>query len=188
MSYFIMESPVGPGNKRAHFLPYSNSNCSWMSGSKIVDLPPEPIELKWDPENENETRKAYYESGVVLMLKDLVSAFCEAGVDNLDVYPVLISSTTSKEICNDYVAVNVIGKIAAADMEKSEIIDEGMGAGMIDVIFNSLVIDEEKAHGKLLFRLAESVGAVVVHEKVVFHVLSKGDFGLTFTKPEEFCG
>ena len=186
MSYSIMESPVGPGNKIASFLPYSDFLGSWMSGAKMVDSPPDPIELTWDPDNEGEIRKAYYEAGVVLMLKDLVAALREAGVDNLDAYPVIIRSTRNAEVCSDYVAVNIIGAIAAADMEKSEIIDEG--SGMIDVIFGSLVIDEDKAQGKLLFRLAESVGAVVVHERVVAHLLNKGSFGLTFTDPENYCG
>ena len=66
------------------------------------------------------------------MLKDLVQVLSEAGVDNLATYPVIVHSTESKDVCTDYLAVNVIGAIAAADMEKSEIIDEG--SGMADVI------------------------------------------------------
>lgn len=186
MSYTIMESPVGPGKKSAEFLPYGGFHGSWMSGAKLEELPPNPIELTWNPDNEDGIRKAYYESGVVLMLKDLIAALREAGVDNLETYPVVVRSTRTDEICKDYEAVNIIGAVAVADIENSVVIDEG--GGMIDMIFGGLAIDMEKAKGHSFFRLAESVGAILVHEKVSDHVREKGGFGLTFTEPEEFCG
>lgn len=186
MSWFIMESLVGPGKSGADFLSYSGFHGSWISGSKMTDLPPDPIELTWDPDTEDGIKMAFYPTSVVLMLKDLISVLREAGVDNLDTYPVVIRSKTNSEVCHDYLAVNIIGSVAAADMEQSEIIDEG--DGMVDVMFGSLVIDEDKARGHLLFRLAQSAIAVVVHEDVVKHILSKGGFGLTFVEPENFCG
>ncbi len=91
----------------------------------------------------------------------------------------MIKSTTGQPQSNDYLAVNIIGTIAAADMLKSVVLDDPDGP-LITVIFESLVIDEAKAGGHLFFRLAESVSTVVVHEKVVRHLESKGGFGLTF--------
>lgn len=186
MNWTILECPVGPGKTQADFLSYSDFHGSWISGVRMADPPPDPIELTWDPMREDGLRKAYYESSVVLMAKGLVLALREAGVDNLDTYPVIVRSTKNGDICGDYVAVNVIGSIAAADMEKSVVLDEG--AGMVDVIFSSLVIDENKARGQLFFRLAESAGALVVHEPVRDHLLRKGGFGLTFTEPRDYCG
>ena len=101
-------------------------------------------------------------------------------------YDVVIRSNSGKEENHDYHAVNILGAIAAADMEMSMVMDEG--SGMYDVLFGSLVIDEEKANGNLLFRLAESISTVVIHESVVEALNQKGNFGLTFLPPEEFCG
>lgn len=103
---------------------------------------------------------------------------------NLDGYPVVIRSASGGPDCHDYVAVNIVGAIAAANMEESEIAD--MGDGMIDVTFDSLVIDEAKAGGQLLFRLAESITTIIVNESVVDHLNALGGFGLTFMPPEEF--
>jgi len=186
MAYFILENPVGPGNSRADFMPYNDFFESWISGAKFNTDPPDPIKLVWNPENEHGIRKALYTSNVVLMLKDLVSALINTGVDNLDVYPVIVRSSINGDVCEDYLAVNIIGVISAANMEESEVIDEG--GGISDVLFGSLVVDENKADGHLLFRLAESANAVVIHESVMNYLEQAGDFGLSFTEPELFCG
>lgn len=138
MSYWILENPVPPGSNRANFLPYSDFVNSWISGSEFDSAPPKPIELIWNPENESGIRKSFYSGSPTLMLKDMATTLHEAGVDNLATYPVAIKSQTNDDVCLDYVAVNILGALAVANMEESVIIDEG--SGMIDVIFGSLVI------------------------------------------------
>ncbi len=56
------------------------------------------------------------------MLKDLVDALSDAGVDNLETYPVVIKSQLDRPDCDDYLAVNVLGAILAADLEKSVVL------------------------------------------------------------------
>jgi len=122
------------------------------------------------------------------MTKEIVNLLQLTGVDNLDTYPVVIHSLTGKSDCEDYVAVNIIGAIAAADMEQSEYDDDDDDFdGLFDVMFDSIVIDEDKAKDYLLFRMAESVSTVIIHEKIVNVLKENGGFGLTFTKPEDHC-
>lgn len=186
MSYKILESPIGDGKILADFLPYHEFAGSWNTGARFQTPPKTPIELTWDPDNESGERVSFYEAGIVLMRKVLLQALEEAGVNNFDTYETVIRSQSGQPDCNDYLAVNIVGAIAAADMDQSETIVES--DGMFDVLFGSLVIDEEKAKGQLLFRLAESVTTVVIHESVVTSLIDKGGFGLTFTDPSEYCG
>jgi hypothetical protein len=67
----------------------------------------------------------------------------------------------------------VVGKIAAADMGKSDYIDMG-GMGIIAVGFKDLVIDETKTYGALLFRLVESITDIIIHETVKNHLETCG--------------
>ncbi len=185
MAYFVLECPAEPGKPKARLNPYQGFNGDWFGGHSFTIPPPIPVELTWDPDTEMGDRVTYYDwAPPVLMRKDLLAALRAAGVDNLEDYPAIIHSKRGNPDCLDYVAVNVIGAIAAANLEESEISDEGNG--MIDMSFDSLVIDEEKAGGQLLFRLAESVTTVIIHEKVVEQLKRQGGFGLTFTRPEDY--
>jgi hypothetical protein len=81
--------------------------------------------------------------------------------------------------------VNIVGLIMAADMEKS-VSTVHQGSALIDVEFDQLVIDAEKARGTLMFRLAEATGTIVVHESVRNCLLQNGfDKDLAFFEPGE---
>lgn len=55
-------------------------------------------------------------------------------------------------------------------------------------IFESVKLDEEAIKGQKMFRLAESVNAVVVHRSIKEYLELKGGFELTFTEPEKWVG
>ena len=59
---------------------------------------------------------------------------------------------------------------------------------ILDVDFDELCIDEEKAGGALFFRLGENVTAVIAHEKVADIVESKNIPGVKFLLPENWSG
>lgn len=70
-------------------------------------------------------------------------------------------------------AVNILGLVAAADMQKS-IATVHDGIPLIDVDFDELVIDEKKTKGIKMFRLAESTNAILVHESLRDALIEKG--------------
>ncbi|WP_437833865.1 imm11 family protein [Sorangium sp. So ce1153] len=185
--YFVLQNPVDPSETLADFRPDPRFRASWLTGARFSSAPPNPLELTWVPENEHGRRVAYYVHGPVLMAKRLIAALEEVGVDNLDTYPVMIRSTKGAPDCHDYLAVNIIGAMDAADMEKSIVLDAPDGP-MITVIFESLVIDEQKAAGHLLFRLAQSASTVLVHEKVASHLRARSELGLTLLDPADYVG
>jgi hypothetical protein len=59
---------------------------------------------------------------------------------------------------------------------------------MISTDFHALSIDESKARGLLIFRLAENITAVLVHEHVKKQVERSGIGTLTWLAPEEWAG
>jgi len=102
-----------------------------------------------------------YYSGECLMSRALVDALREAGVDNIEVFPAVLVDSSTAEEREDYCVVNVVGKVAAADMKQSD----GISLGDKQV-FTKLTVDAKKAKDLLMFRLAESLVDIIVHEKV----------------------
>lgn len=158
---------------------------SWISGVRIdVELPdPIALELKAD---EGDAMVPMFQRGVLIMTNDMIAALHEAGVDNLDCYNAVIRDQKTGAVHSNYKAVNIVGVIACADLSASEHVSHG--TPVVDVDFDRLVIDKTKTYGALMFRLAECVTGIVVHEKVKQCLEDSGIKYLDFTSPEEWVG
>jgi hypothetical protein len=95
----------------------------------------------------------------------MVLALRDVGVDNMEVYDTVLVAPHLGKQRTDYKAVNIIGRVSAVDTAKSEF-DPSDSTRVIATKFRKLVLDESKANGLLLFRLAEKLSAIIVHEKV----------------------
>jgi len=107
-----------------------------------------------------------------LMSGRLIKVLKEAGVNNMDCFEAILTNTETGEKLG-YQAVNIIGAIAAADLKKSDW-ENYDGEAKIDTFFNKLVINGAKGGNLLLFRLAESLSKIIVHEKVKDHLIASG--------------
>lgn len=117
-----------------------------------------------------------YYSGSSVMSRRLVKTIEAAGVDNLQKFDVVMTDKTTGAVNHDFV-VNIVGLVAAADMSKSEAIPLGGGQ-----VFTRLEIGPNKPQGLSMFRLAESLISVIVHERVA-EAIEKGDFrGVTLAR------
>jgi hypothetical protein len=121
-----------------------------------------------------------------VMSTRLHKALIAAGVDNLDVYPVELFDPKSESLYIDYVAFNLIGVIASANLAKSDY--QAWDGGNRALDFNSLTIDEDKTRSALMFRLAEATNGIVVHESIKHFVEAAGIDALTFLPPENWAG
>lgn len=158
----------------------------WMKGKPMAIDVPVPLVYTLDAGRPGNL-KAMYDKAIPLMRDDLVEALAEAGVDNLERFAAVIRDTAAGKEYANYKAVNIVGVLACADMDRSEVLG-GVDSRLIDVDFASLVIDEAKAAGALLFRLAEAVNAIVVDEKVKQQVVDRGIPGMVFYGPGEWSG
>jgi hypothetical protein len=126
---------------------------------------------------------ADYYSGPSIMSKRLVETLRQAGADNLQTFPAEITNTTTQEVIRDFVAVNVVGLVSAANDAASTATPV---AGK--KFFHKLVIDPKRAAGLLVFRLAESLIDIIVEERVAKAVQAGKFRGLGLVPLEESGG
>jgi hypothetical protein len=160
---------------------------SWSSGAWITAEIPAPLEVTLEPlgndSDEGPALPAWLKGTIPLVRRDLVAALQRCGVDHLQLFDAVVIDPDDGSRHALYQAVNVLGLIAAADLDRSEVTVHPSGPSVIDVDFDSLVVDEAKTHGALLFRLAESTNALLVHDKLRRCLLAAGFDELDFRDP-----
>lgn len=161
---------------------------SWKSGARFdqdeADFPV-PISIDF------ERRRGYIgppmeliDVGVPLMSARLHQALLEAGVTNLDVYPAELANRGGIET-HLYFAYNVIGRVSAVDLGKSEL-SSADGRFKSDASVELLVLDPARIRGLHMFRLDENVNALVVSHHVKLAIENSGIDTLRFFVPEEW--
>jgi hypothetical protein len=178
---------------------YPANDKRWEAGlvfssqnrSEELQPPPVPIPVRTeaeDPDIPNVYAELYW-NPIPLMTRRLVQALRGAGIDNIQTYDTTLESPQGEKPpgADHYLAVNIVGRVAAADLGKSDISPE-TPERMISTDFHSLSIDESKARALLLFRLAENITAVMVHEHVKDRVEQSGITTLSWLAPEQWAG
>lgn len=166
--YFKMESD--------NFLDYGLTKSPSLAehsilGGKVISpeqLPPLVFEVNFP----NDVHMPHFlTGGSVLVSKLFISVLTSVGVNNFQSFPVVITNPETGKKWNDYFLFNVLGKIKAANLVKSQY-SELMPASAdgVDVpllAFKEIVLDVDKTLGELMFRLAEDSTALIVHERIV---------------------
>jgi hypothetical protein len=169
----IDESPDVPGSP-------------WNDGQPIVDAVAEPLVYSLDPDYTGELLPLY-DIAELLVRDDLLKALRAAGADNLQVFPAVIRDPTANRDHPEYSAVNIVGVVSSADLGRSSVM-QGSVPGMIDTVFDELHFEEEAPRDLLIFRLAEAVNAIVVHERVKRAIETAEIPGMTFYASGEWAG
>lgn len=135
----------------------------WDEGIKLEEGVPEPLVYTFKPGHIH----SYYDATYPIMSDELLNALTRYGVNNIDVYESIIHQQGSDVPITNFKTVNVIGLVSALDEDESDAESLGMGEGpMSPRFFKKLKISSEKAHGLLLFRLAEKVSEIVIHRTI----------------------
>jgi hypothetical protein len=163
------------------------NDAPWFHGGRLAGGFLQPLEYTLDPTRPGNVLAMYDDTAYPVMRDDLVEALQAAGVDNLQLFPAVIRDPSTGTTHSNYKAFNIVGVVAAADMAKS-VAAEGSDSAMIDVDFDSLAIDEKAAGPFRLFRLAESVSAIIVDEIVKQEVERRNIPGMVFYEPETWAG
>jgi len=159
---------------------------TWMKGQRLDFDINEPLEYMIDADYPGEPSPLCNELGVPLIRTDLLAVLTKCGVDNLQVFKAVVRDPTHGVEYRNFRAFNVVGLVRAAD-RRSELTGTS-NSELIDVDFASLVIDGGQAKDLLLFRLAEAVSAIVVHEDVRSAVQFAQIKGVEFCGPGEWTG
>lgn len=183
--YYLLDSPHYPCRWMGD-TPY-DPKLNWRMGVRHRHPVPRPLEFTLDPldphANDNAPKlPPYFLPSVPLFRDDLLEAMRRGGVNNLDVYDAVLIDPDDGQRMMNYKAINILGLVAAADMASSQA-HINPGGALLDVDFDSLVVDESKTYGALIFRLLESNNAILVHERLVEHLRQSGFDDITFLDP-----
>lgn len=185
MMYYVMvcegKHPIMPIAKGPDFI------GNWRDGKVIAEAVPQPLIYILDSDFPGSPKAMYYEKSIPVVREDVIEAFRQVGVDNIQYFDAILRDPSTGKEYRNYKAYNIIGLVACADMQASELMGTS-NSTMGDADFHSLVIDESKTRGLLLFRVAENVSAVVVHEKVKQVIENAGIPGFVFYGPGEWSG
>ena len=163
MAYYRMDwQRVPPPGKRFAALGRApDLPIPWTMGIPYGRPLPEPIQCSLHPRGGPDLPDLFLNS-IPLFSDRLLAALDAAGVDNIVRYSVEISDLAGG-VRRDYKAVNIVGAVRCADLDRSEYL-EGMEPPVM--AFQRLVIDEARARDLPLFRLAESSLVILVAERV----------------------
>ena len=186
MSYFMLECYGPPEEDAASIGEFPQfDDVYWNLGTPIEHPIPTPVRITLDPDAPG-ILLPMYQMGILLMSDALIAALRHAGVSNLELFDAILVDEVKQREYTHYKLVNIVGVISAADLSQSQ--HTPHGTPLFDVDFDSLVIDEQKTRGALLFRLAENVAGIVVHESVKDAVLKAGIEHLDFVPTKRWFG
>ncbi len=115
-----------------------------------------------------------------LMTEAFLAALLACGVDTLAAEQTELYDADDQRIPGTWMHVTVLARIAAADLEHSIAVKEGVGYR-----FDQLVIDPTRTRGARMFRLAEDPTHVWVDELVRTHLHAHGFHHLRFWRPTQ---
>lgn len=184
--YFVLNC-YGPDDQdRAAVGDVTNIKVNWQLGCRFHQAIPNPVMVNLNPDFPG-ILLPMFNAGILLFTKDMLASVQAAGIDNLDVYDALLRDPANGKTYNHYKAINIIGAVRAADLSKSTY-KAHSGSALVDTDFDSLAIDEKKTGNLLLFRLAECVSAIIIHERVKRKLEQDGIPYLDFVEPKDWIG
>lgn len=159
----------------------------WRSGRPLGIQVTPPLRYTLDRDYPGTPKAMYYEESVPVMRNDVAEVLTSAGVDNIEYFDAVLENPVTGSEERNYKAFNIVGVVAAADMKASQLMGTS-NSTIGDADFHALTIDESKTGGLLLFRLAEALNAIVVHEKVRKAIEAAKIPGFVFYGPGEWSG
>lgn len=158
---------------------------NWMLGRLEKEIPT-PILTELDQENSG-LMMPMFNSGVLLFSDEMITVLHKLGITNFQCFDTILRDTINNVDYTNYKVINIIGLVAAANLDMSDYNSHGETAN-IDTDFDSLSLDHSKIKGQRLFRLAESVNGIVIDEEVKIAFEEHGIEHLDFVLPEDWIG
>jgi hypothetical protein len=182
-TYWVLSAGGNPNAMLLNSLPAPGPWVGWIDGEAFATPPKAPVAVRIKPGYERSDPPVFKEVPQI-MTAEFFDALRSAGVDNIDVYDATLESQDGSVRIPGYKAYNIVGVVSATDVGKSEFSPDNPSR-QIDASVRSLVLDETKTKGLLLFRLAESVDTILIHNSVKVALEARNFTGVRFTPPSE---
>jgi hypothetical protein len=183
-SYYVMKGLAEERTVLLYSLESPSNRDNWMLARPFSVAISEPVEAVVNAENETGVLLPFYNTPQI-MREDVYDAVRSAGVDNVDVYKALVKREDGSVFAENYLAYNILGALKAVDLGKSQFAPENPSR-MMDASIEKLTVDESQVGNLLMFRLAESLRTIVVHESVKTAVEARGIAHIAFLASEQF--
>jgi hypothetical protein len=181
--YYVLESS-NPDRMLLYDFDDPGPEDNWLIGQRFRSAPAEPVVVQIQPGYERKDLLPFFGTPPV-MSAEFHDALRAAGVDNIDVYDAVLRSKDGSVEHAGFKAFNVVGLVAAADLSRTRFAPENPSR-VVDASIESLVIDPAKVKDLLLFRLAEYVSAVIVHERLRRAIEARQFPHVLFRDPRDF--
>lgn len=159
--------------------------AEWHIGSIIQPVPKHTFQIQATPLDGYEGPPPdYRDASLPLMSPRLKKVLDDNGVTNIEYFPAQITYTTTGEKFDWYV-FNIVGLMSVADESASDITNAD-GPTMIDSSINGFKVDSQKTLGHYIFRLADNVMTVLIHQDLKKAIDEAGINTFSFKKPEEW--
>ena len=148
----------------------------WTMGVRTTKTVKQPVRCDLHPKHGRKMRDVFL-TGVPLFSDRLVDAIRSTGVDNFECYAAEVKDLDGT-VHADYKAVNIVGAVRCANLEKSESFS---APGAISMHFSHLVLDREKVRDHEFFRLAENLLIILVSDRIAQAITKIEPIGLSLT-------
>lgn len=128
-----------------------------FEGALICDL---------DHEDSNGIFPTFFMSPALIGTKAFHQDLLEIGIHNIEVHPVIIRDHTNNRTIEDYVLLNVIGRVPC-------------------VVMDDLAVDTSKLGQLELFLVHEDTSCILVSERVYRHLVNKGYTDIFFEEVKQ---
>jgi hypothetical protein len=141
-----------------------SDGTSWTVGQRFSEPPDGKVRINIVRGYED-SNPPDFENVPPVMSDAFYEILLKAGVANLDVYDAILQSKDGTLELSGFKAYNLIGTISATDTITTRFAPENLSRS-IDASIDTLVIDQHKAIGALMFRLRENTSTIIVHSTV----------------------
>ncbi len=160
MKHFRMYRRIDPNG--AGLYATSHFMTEFKTGHRFdPDFVP-PLQLKLDPELPNGKLPTFFESPAWIGTRDFHATLLAAGISNIEASPVEISDETNDVLIDDYLLLNIVGRVNCVDMGRSE--TRSLGDGM--TIVDRLALDPARIPDLDLFVADEDTDCMIVSERL----------------------
>lgn len=149
-----------------------------------------PLVCELDDEDATGIFPTIFMSPALIGTKQLYKDLVDFGIDNIEMHPVLIKDEENKRTIDDYVLLNVIGRVSCVVMAQSDcerLNDEAPEDDPHNSMnfISELVIDASKVGDLDLFLVHEDTNCILVSERVYKYLKGKGYNNIFFEEVKQ---
>ena len=158
---------------------------AWQTGSKFEETIATPISIEATQHDGFQgPPHDFFDGAISFMSPRLLKVLQDAGVDNFDLYPAIITYRGTNEKHNVF-AFNLLGLVSAVDVEASNLQSHD-GDFKMDTSIRGFTVDLDKARNQGMFRLAENCMTVVVQKRIRDAIEAAGINTFAFVEPDDW--